>query len=423
MNESILHSIWSKSSFNPIGLYSCQGERIEILNKGKLNTNSGPDFTNAKIRIGGQLWVGNIEIHVNASDWYSHNHQRDNAYDNVILHVVWNSDTEVIQSGRNIPTLELRKLNSLQNELFWEIPHDHRRTVMCHKSLDQIPYNVSIPWLDKMMMERVALKQEALNQRLNQLKFDWEFLLLESLIAGFGIHLNQDAFLSIVKSIKSSQIRKLYSNPFQLEALLFGQGRMLDSEVIFQYHSDLKKEYEYLCKKFKIDNKSSLRPRWLRLRPSGFPTIRLSQFVQLLTNGLSLSSRFLDCWDIDILLIRLEVSTSKFWKTHYTFQKISQKKVKSLSRRFKETLILNSIIPVNFLYAQIHRLNRTENLNLLLRRLNFEKNSITRKYDHLKLDNRSAATSQAFLNLFKNYCSKLGCLRCEIGLYILNRNT
>jgi len=400
-------------------------EPITLKAVGLANVNSGPDFFNAQLSIGTQMWAGNVEIHVKSSDWYVYHHETDAAYDNVILHVVWEHNMEIYRKVNTpIPTLELKNYvlphtyknyTTLQNQKQYWIP--------CEPNMKEVDDFTVNHWLERLYLERLEGKYKAIETQLNESKQNWEAVLFWQLAKNFGLKVNGDAFLSIAKSMDFSIIRKSQHEAHQLEALFFGQSGLLETEAQDAYVSELKSTYAFLKTKFSITNNGVLPVQFFRLRPPNFPTIRLAQLAALYSRSSNLFSSIIEAQTLDQLYAVFEGATSKFWDTHYTFEKTSKSTPKTLTKSFINLLIINTIIPIKFAYNKFNRQSNQEDVVAIMRKIPMEHNSIVDKFHTLYAFGKTALDSQALIQLQQNYCSKNKCLHCAIGSALLNRNS
>lgn len=422
MREDFLHYIWKYKKFNITGLKTVSGEAITIKNVGEHNFNSGPDFFNAQIQIGDQLWAGNVELHVKSSDWFLHNHEMDDAYKNVILHVVWEHDTEVFAKN-NLPiaTLQLKdvvdfNLINSYKKLFL----NDSRWINCENSFSSIDDFTFNNWKERLYFERIEQKTSVIEDLLKTSKNDWEAVLFKMLVKNFGLKVNGEAFFSLANSIDFSLIRKLQNSTNLLEALLFGQAGLLEEDVQNSYYINLVKDYAFLKSKYTLSNINVLPVQFFRLRPPNFPTIRLSQMASLYNLHGNLFSKIIETNVINDFYELLKVETSSFWKSHYTFNKESKTIKKSVSKSFIDLLLINTIIPIKFCYAKHKGININEDIVSLISSIASEKNSIISAYNKLKPVSKTALDSQALIHLKTNYCNTNLCLKCAIGNAFLN---
>ncbi|WP_406683364.1 DUF2851 family protein [Seonamhaeicola sp. MEBiC1930] len=423
MQEDFLHYIWKYKKFKFKTIKTAQGETVEINSVGQHNLNSGPDFFNAQIKIENQLWAGNVEIHIKSSDWFLHNHEQDTAYDNVILHVVWEHDMEVFRNNNNvIPTLELKGLveNQVLNN-FKNLIFKQNKWINCEQDFGAIDGFLLNNWLERLYFERLERKAIEIEQLLELSNNNWESVLFKMLAKNFGLKVNGDSFLSVAQSLNFSTIRKVKSNQTSLEALLFGQANLLDVEVEDPYFLSLKKEYAFLKQKFSLNNDSVLPIQFFRLRPLNFPTIRLSQLASLYYKHEALFSQIIETNNLNDFYKIFRVKTSDFWQSHYTFQKESKSTSKFLSKAFIDLLIINTILPIKFCYAK-HRGETIDDILIqITNSIASESNSIILAFNKLKSVSNSALYSQALVQLKTEYCDRNRCLQCAIGNVILGK--
>ena len=420
MQEDFLHYIWKFQKLNTIGLLSNSGDEITVLNPGLHNDLSGPDFFNAQVRIGGQLWAGNVEIHVNSTDWYLHGHETDSAYNNVILHVVWNHDCEIFSADNQaIPTLSLRKY--VQTDViskYEAIIKSQPQFINCEKNFASVPEFTLYRWIDRLFIERLERKSKEIQVLLEESKNDWEAVLFKSLAKTFGLKINGDAFFSLAKSFDYSIIRKINGSQQNLEALFYGQLRML-GKTSFGYEQLLIDEYRYLKKKFKLENSHTIPVQFFKLRPPNFPTIRLSQLAALYSNSHSLFANLIEIDDLDDFYRLMTVSTSEYWQDHYTFGKTSKPSRKILTKSFIDLVIINTIIPLKFTYLKSLGKPADEQLIHWAEQIAAERNTIVENYHKLRKMANNSLVSQSLLELNSNYCNRNRCLNCEVGVSLL----
>jgi len=424
MQEDFLHYIWKHKKFRFNNLKTTAGESIVITSVGRHNFNSGPDFFNAKIKIGDQLWAGNAEIHLKSSDWFLHHHEQDKAYDNVILHIVWEDDTEVFRKDNTpIPTLELKALVDAKIMTNYQALFSQKNTwINCENDFASTEDFTLENWLERLYFERLERKSETIETLLDASKNDWEAVLFKMLTKNFGLKVNGESFLSLAQSIDFSIIRKTQSNPQVLEALLFGQAGLLEQDVQDAYFNSLVQDYQFLKHKFKIENTQVLPIQFFRLRPPNFPTIRLSQLANVYHTHQNLFSKIIDLNKIEDFYALFKVSTSAFWKTHYTFQKTAAKtSTKTLTKSFIDLLLINTILPIKFSYAKQKGLEIDTEIINIAGAITSEKNTIIKAFNDLKNVSKSSLESQALIQLKTEYCDKNKCLKCAVGNQFLNR--
>jgi len=424
MNESLLHFLWKLKLFSVKKLKSTNGEIIHIISNGIHNLNTGPDFLNAKIEIENQVWVGNVEIHINSSDWYKHSHQTDKNYDAVILHVVWEHDVEIFRKNNaKIVTLELKNYISKEvlnnyNQLFSK----NKKWINCENEIQSVDSFIFENWLERLYFERLEQKSSIIQEILATNNNNWEATLFIVLAKSFGLKVNGEAFLNFANSFDFSIVRKVSNNAEQLEALFFGQAGLLTNENEAIYFEKLKKEYEYLRIKFNLTPLLGGQVQFFRLRPNNFPTIRLSQLANLYSKYQNLFSKIIEINSLELFYNLFDVSTLPFWETHFTFEKESIKSTKKLTKSFIDLVLINTIIPLKFVHLKSLGKSDYSSLFTILEHIKPEKNSIISRYNDLKIESPNAFKSQALLQLKNEYCSKQLCLQCAIGKTILNKN-
>jgi len=423
MQEDFLHYIWKFKKFQTQNLQTEQGETITLNSVGLHNFNSGPDFFNAKLSIEEQLWAGNVEIHIKSSDWYLHNHERDSAYDSVILHVVWEHDTEIFRKNNTvIPTLVLKHYIdfSLLNN-YKKLFAKQNRWIHCENDFALTDDFTLAHWLERLYFERLERKAHAIELLLKDSKNDWEAVLFKMLAKNFGLKVNSDAFFSLAQSVDFSVIRKTQFSLPRLEALFFGQANLLLEPVEDVYFIELATEYKFLKQKFQLQSNGVLPLQFFRLRPPNFPTIRLSQLANLYHEHQNLFSKVIELNQLEDFYALFNVSTSAFWETHFTFQKVSKKSTKIITKAFTDLLLINTILPLKFCYAKQKGQDVNDSILKIASQMHSEKNSIIDAFNQLKKISKSAFQSQALIQLKTEYCQHHKCLQCAIGNMLLTK--
>jgi len=423
MKEDFLHYVWKYQLFSIHNLITTTHEKLTIIKPGTHNHNSGTDFLNAQLKIDHQLWVGNVEIHLKSSDWYAHHHERDENYDAVILHVVWEDDAAVfMKNNKPLPVLVLKDfVSNTAVKNYQNLFASKQRWIACEKEIMTVDGFTFENWKERLFFERLERKSDEMNELLVANKNDFEAVLFQLLAKNFGLKVNGDAFLSLAKSIDFSVVRKVALNENQLTALLFGQAGFLEEIIEDEYHQKLKSEYHYLQHKYNLQPISNGQFSFFRMRPSNFPTIRIAQLVSLYHAHQNLFSKMMKTATLKGFYEMSEVSVHPFWKTHYTFDKSSKSSPKKLTKQFVDLLLINTIIPLKFLYKK-HRGEVIENEFLvILQKIKSEKNNIISKFDDIGIKAKNGYDTQALLELKNNYCTKKLCLHCAIGIKILKR--
>jgi hypothetical protein len=420
MNEDFLHYLWQYQLLSP-SLSSTDGEKIEILFPGYHNHNAGPDFLEAKIRIGEVIWAGNVELHIQTSDWFRHKHQNDDNYDTIILHVAYKVDQKLFRkNGEAIPQLELKGKFNENSFAKYQYFLQNKNWIACEKMIHEAPRLIVNSWIDRLIVERMEKRSQEIGERLQKTKNNWEQAFYETIARNFGFHTNAHAFESLARSLPLHIIAKQKNNLFQIEALLYGQAGLLQEDFTDEYPVLLQNEYEFLKRKFKLLPLSKNTWKFARMRPGNFPGIRIAQFAHLLYRSSKLFSKILEQKNLKDVQELFKVEVSAYWQTHYSFDKISPHRKKSLSSQGINLILINTIIP--FLYYYGKNRNNEEMLNRALKFLEQipgEKNAITNQWKKLDLTVNSALHTQALLHLKNEYCKRKQCLKCGIGVHLL----
>ena len=425
MKEEFLHYLWKYSLYDPERLFDNEKNKIIVLNPGEYNRDSGPDFFNARISIEGTVWAGNVEIHSRSSHFDNHGHQNDPAFNNVILHIVAENDKRVFNSkGEEILTVEITFDSSLFEKYTFLINNPY--IIACQddiKKLDDIPVR---HWLNSVLIERFQRKSGSILKILYETGNDWEETFYRMLARYFGFRVNTEPFEMLATALPFRIIRKHTDNIYQIEALLFGTAGLLE-EGLFkealsdEYYRNLLKEYTILSAKYSLKPLHGWIWKFSRLRPSNFPTIRLSQLAAMLSITGGLFSRVLEANDIKQIKELFEVTASSYWNEHYVFGKKCRDVAKSTGSQATDIFLINAVIPVIFVYGQSRdRQDISERALGFLEKIDAEKNAITAEWDTAGINAESAFYSQALLQLRNEYCRKRKCLDCRIGNKIIN---
>lgn len=423
--ERLLHYVWKHKLFPLKQLFTTQGEKVEVIDPGLPNTNAGSDFFNSKVKIGGTLWAGNVEIHQKSSDWYAHGHDKDPLYDNVVLHVTGQNDCPVLTSrGKQLPQLILTVPEEVRRNYAELLQTDAYPP--CFKVIPTLSKLTVHSFLSRMTAERLERKRGEVLQKLSLSGGDWEQTLFVTLARSFGFGLNSSAFESWAQSVPLSAVAHHRDNPLQIEALFMGQAGFLDVANLPRsqrenaesdpYFLSLKREYAFLVRKFSLIQMPAGQWRWLRLRPHNFPYIRIAQLAELYCSRRCSFSIILECEDADTLRAAMRTGTTPYWEQHNAFGSPCKPNTKILTTASVDSLLINAIAPVLSAYA-FHR--QDERLSLracsLLEALPAERNSIVSTWKKCGLEVKTAADSQALIQLKRCYCDKRDCLRCRFG--------
>ena len=420
MKEEFIHYLWKFQKFNTLDLKTTAGELISIVSVGQYLELSGPDFFNAQIIIGNQKWAGNIEIHINSSDWYHHQHEQDSAYENVILHVVWQHDAEIFRRNNiEIPVLELQSYVDPKLLKSYTALRSPKSWIYCENQLEGFPDFILNNWLERLFFERLERKSKPILELLKQTNSDWEAVLFLLLAKNFGLNTNGELFLTIAKAIPFSVIRKESFELENLEALLFGTAGLLDKDVEDTYASDLRFRYHFLANKYQLQKPVIQAVQFFKHRPDNFPTIRLAQLAALYHSNHNLFSNLIGLCSLNEMYTILSVTTSNYWMTHYQFDSTSPCKKKQLSKSFIDLVVINTIAPLQFAFAKSQGKEITEEVIQLFKDIKAEKNVILDKFKLVGIVAKNAFDSQSLLQLKNEYCNKSNCLQCAIGIELL----
>ncbi len=423
MREDFLHFIWQYQYFNKSGLQTTEGQEVNIIHPGFHNQDSGPDFTQSKIKIADIEWVGQVEIHIMSSAWKQHGHDTDANYGNVILHVVWEQDQPVqYADGKPIPTIVLK--DRVANELLQKSDSllKNPDSVPCQQSILSVPEINLMAMKERALMERLTLKSQELKILLQHNDYDWEETAYQWLAKNMGFKINVDPMLRVAQLVRLKWIKKHRNEPHLLEALLFGASGLIPQKPEDQYSTQLTRDYHFLSEKYQLQGKERAAQEWkfMRTRPANFPTIRLAQLAILLSQQPNIFGLFTQFESPKQLFKTLAVSQSEYWKTHYRFGVPVKQKIAGLGKGSIQNLMINTVAPLLTAYGNhINDDSWFEKAIDLLEGIAPEHNKITRTYTKLGIDNNTAFDSQALIGLHKMYCRPKKCLQCQIGTYLL----
>ncbi len=405
-------------------LRTTSGKPVEVIDPGLPNQNAGPDFFNAKLKIDGVIWVGNVEVHTKASDWYRHGHDKDAAYDSVILHVAESVDTDVYcTNGELVPQIELPCPESVRQH--YDELHRTDFYPPCYSVFPSLSKLVVHSWFSALQVERLEQKKALIMRRLEKCDYNWEDVFFITLARNFGFGLNGDAFELWASGLPLRAVDKHRDNLLQVEAFFLGQAGLLeeDEPLDDSYFQNLKKEYRYLQHKFELPEPMPLITwRFLRLRPGSFPHIRLAQLAYLYHERQSLLSYILEAENLDAVKKLLNSSTSPYWEEHFTFKKQSPRRKKGIGENALNLIVINTVIPFLYTYG-LHKGNDAlcERAIRFLEGIKAENNYVIRQWSGAGISVNTAADSQALLQLQKEYCDKKDCLRCRFGYEYLKQ--
>ncbi len=423
MQEDYLHYLWQFQKFNNLELKTVEGTTVQVNSPGSHNELSGPDFFNARLLIGGQEWAGNVEIHLRSSDWYMHGHETDPAYDNVILHVVWEHDVEIFRKDNSpLAVVELKDLIPSENfDAYRNLRSDNSlKWINCQEDFSLVDDFLLNNWLERLYVEKLEKRSALIQELLSKAAGDWEAVLFQMLAKNFGLNVNGEAFLSIATSIPFKVTRKLHL--LQLESLLLGQAGLLSGSHEEPYFLLLKEEYLFLKHKLKLSSDGVVPVKYFRLRPDNFPELRLVQLAAVYHKQRSLFSSLQKCKNSQQVYDLFNTDVSEFWNSHFTFTRKHSPRKKKLTYQFLDLLIINTVVPIQFSYLKNKGKEGFEKVLPLIESIAPEKNEVIRRFRSLRPSVAPGALqTQALLQLKKEYCDKKACLKCAVGLKILQQ--
>ncbi|HEY5369866.1 MAG TPA: DUF2851 family protein [Hanamia sp.] len=423
MKEDILQYIWKFQYYNFSDLLSSDGESIEVIHPGIHNVNQGPDFTEAKIKINDTVWIGNVEIHVNASDWNLHHHSEDDNYKNIILHVVWNNDVLIKDNFRNdLPTLELQgRISKLLLDKYKQLM-GAPSFIPCENLENGLSDLAMNAWKQRLVAERLIDKSRIVFDILKETGSHWEETFWWLVAANFGLKVNSSMFRKIAQSLPLNILAKHKNNILQLEALLFGQSGLLDKEFDEKYPKMLAKEYSFYKNRYNLQSVEG-ELFFLRMRPANFPTLRLAQLAMLIHQSEHLFSKIKEAQSLSEIKNMLSVEANDYWHYHYVFDEEAKYKIKTLGKQMIDNIIINTIVPILFSYGLHHDEEIfKEKAIQWLEEIGPEKNTVTKGFEKLNYKNVSAFDSQALLQLKNEYCNQKLCMQCAIANSILKKS-
>lgn len=423
--EEFLHFVWQFRLYQTQALVTTEGASLEVLNSGTPNTNAGPDFMNAKLVIDGTIWAGNVEIHLKSSDWKQHRHHQDRAYDNVILHVVYEADEPVTRTdGTVLPMFSLKgriadRLYENYQGLIGSV-----NIFPCEKQVAQIDPFVIDSFLSRVLVERLVQKSQEVFERLAQLNGNWDETFYHFMARNFGFKINALPMQLLAQSLPQHLFAKHKDQPLQIEALLFGQAGFLEQRLDAEYPQQLQKEYGYLKNKYRLTPIDISLWRFLRMRPQNFPTLRLAQFAALVIKSNHLFSKVLEVKNVkELHQLFGGLPINAFWQSHYHFTKATKKVNVQLGKSSIDNILINTVSLFLFAYGEYTgQENYKTRAVYLLESIVAEKNAVILSYIDAGVNVNNAGQTQALLQLRKNYCNEKRCLQCGIGLKIIKGN-
>ncbi len=424
MTEAFLHYVWQYQYFNKADLATTLGEPVSVFAPGLRNSNAGPDFFNARVRINNMDWVGNVEIHIHSSGWADHRHDDDAAYDNVILHAVWDEDKKIYRKdGTLLPTIELKHRVDDALLLRYNRLLNTPGQVPCAAMLKRVSEVTKISAVNKALLQRMEMRARKVAEAHQRNGNDWEETTYQLIARNFGFKVNAEPFEQLALALPYKLILKHADRPLQVEAMLFGQAGFLEEKGSDEYFLNLKREYTVLSAKYGLAPGRLTRAQWrfLRLRPANFPTLRIAQLAALLCAQKNIFSRIIEAWSYRNLRELFSFRQSEYWRRHYRFGAAAAgETVPGLGTSSVDNVVINSIVPLLVAYGRL----RDEQLFIdraieILENVPPENNSIAKNWSDLGVAAHNAADSQGLIELYNNFCLKRRCLDCNIGFTII----
>lgn len=415
--------VWKHRLWRSEDMVTNTGKKVRVVDPGLLNTDAGPDFFNAKIEIDGHMWVGNVEMHYRATDWKRHHHDSDKAYDSVILHVVAKDDAPVRRTnGELIPQLALEV--SPQFNADYASLVGATIEVPCAEKIKQVPHLTIVEWVEGLAFERLHGKVERIHQLLDSFNGSWEDVCYVTLARNFGFGINNDAFERLARRTPLRLLGKHSDSVLQIEALLFGQAGMLDAQKpgMDSYYNQLCTEYAFLSNKFQLTPMEKESWKLFRIRPQNFPYRRIAMLAQFIEGGFRMMSRIHEAEGEKEMRALFEVELSGYWTKHYTFGKPNERATATLSRSSIDIILINTVAPLLYAYGELTgNYEMTDKAIKLLEDLRAESNSIVAHFVAYGIDCPDALTSQALVQLKREYCDARKCIYCKIGHHLLSK--
>ena len=415
--------VWKHRLWRSEDMVTNTGKKVRVVDPGLLNTDAGPDFFNAKIEIDGHMWVGNVEMHYRATDWKRHHHDSDKAYDSVILHVVAKDDAPVRRTnGELIPQLVLEV--SPQFNADYASLVGATIEVPCATKIKQVPHLTIVEWVEGLAFERLHGKVERIHQLIDSFNGSWEDVCYVTLARNFGFGINNDAFERLARRTPLRLLGKHSDSVLQIEALLFGQAGMLDAQKpgMDSYYNQLCTEYAFLSNKFQLTPMEKESWKLFRIRPQNFPYRRIAMLAQFIEGGFRMMNRILEAEGEKEMRALFEVELSGYWSKHYTFGKPNERATATLSRSSTDIILINTVAPLLYAYGELTgNYEMTDKAIKLLEDLRAESNSIVSHFVAYGIDCPDALTSQALVQLKREYCDARKCIYCKIGHHLLSK--
>lgn len=422
LQEDFLHYLWDSRKIPSHGLRTTAGAPLIIHHPGTSNPNAGPDFLHALIAVGGTSWAGHVEMHLRSSSWYEHGHERDERYQNVVLHVVWEHDREVtLADGSRLPVLELKGVIPERHlEKYNRLLGVHPRIMNCSGQRDHVPFSVIESWYKTLFAQRLQYRFDRMLHLAPNLRTHWEELMFRAVFRYMGARVNAEAYYSLAAAVGIEKARKIVSAGEELEIVLHGMSGLLEDPGVNEVCQARKKEFLFLRRKYDLVPERVIRPVFFRLRPPSFPTVRLSQLAELFQNSEGLFSQLLAAKTTAEMRAIFRVTAHRYWTTRYTYRgPVSRHLPKTVSVARTDLILLNAVFPILYAYSRNRGRDICEQLLEMAASIPAENNQVLRSMKKEGLAVRHAADSQAVLELHDNFCSKNRCLHCKIGTFII----
>lgn len=419
-NEAFLHFLWKNQELKGVEIIPVNGISLEVIHPGETNPDAGPDFFNAQVRLDGTLWAGNVEIHINASDWLKHGHTGDSSYDSVILHVVYYHDCDITRSGNEIiPAALIRFVPGLLTRYHRML--DSASWLPCDGEIRSVPPVIRTQTLSSLLVEKWEKRCSEMQTQRSELNNHWEALLHRQVCRGFGVPVNTVPFEMLATLIPVNELIRIKTDLFSLEAMLFGQAGMLDTIIPEDiYMESLVREYRRIGNRLDNNRVPSYIWKSMRMRPSSFPTIRIAQLAAFIQQSYPLMRWLKKRPTLEEWTALCRVRCSDYWNNHYRFGKPSGFQPKKMGIRFIQGFLVNTIAPFSFYFGkQMGEKEYTDYAIALMEDLPPEKNSVTDRWRKNGLNAENAFESQSILYLYKQYCKAKRCLECQIGNYVI----
>lgn len=418
--EALLQYIWQHKLWLSEDMVTNDGRRVRVIDPGLLNTDSGPDFFNAKVEIDGHTWVGNVEIHVRASDWRRHHHDTDPAYDSVVLHVVEKDDAPVYRSnGELIPQVALQ-ISHRFNESYDRLVNATVE-LPCAARLNEVPRLTVTEWIEALAFERLHSKVDRVRDLYDRYHGSWEDICYVMLARTLGFGINNDAFERLARATPLRLLHKHSDSILQVEALLFGQAGLLNGAYDDDaYYRQLTREYAFLANKFSLHPIEGTAWRLFRSRPQNFPFRRIALLAQFVHDGFYLMNDIVEASDTKALRKLFDIELSGYWTTHYSFGKPSPSAGRALTGSSVDIVLINTVAPLYYARGEMtDDYSMTDRAIALLEDIRPERNSIVAMFQNAGIKCDDALTSQALIQLRRNYCEARKCIYCRLGHRLL----